>query len=158
MPFTAYHFGPNGFFGLVFKKWIDLPVFVLANVVVDLEVLFYNDWPVHRYFHTLLIGAAVGAIWGLIAYPLKSIFKKIMRSIRISYSTNLRKMIISGILGVWLHILIDAFYHWDVRIFWPSNSKPLFGLMSKYQVEILCIAFAFASVALYFALLLKQKK
>ncbi len=39
MPFTPYHFGPSGFVGLVFGKWIDLPVFVLANVIVDVEVL-----------------------------------------------------------------------------------------------------------------------
>ena len=39
MPFTPYHVGPSGFVGLVFGKWIDLPVFVLANVIVDVEVL-----------------------------------------------------------------------------------------------------------------------
>ena len=39
MPFTPYHFGPSGFFGLALKKWIDLPVFLLANVIIDVEVL-----------------------------------------------------------------------------------------------------------------------
>lgn len=38
MPITPYHFGPDGFVGLLFKRWLDPPVFVLANVVVDLEV------------------------------------------------------------------------------------------------------------------------
>ena len=68
MPFTPYHFGPSGFVGLVFRKWIDMPVFVLANVIVDVEVLavglFGLGWPIHRYCHTLLIGAVVGALWG----------------------------------------------------------------------------------------------
>ena len=40
MPVTPYHFGPNGLVGLLFKRWIDLPVVVLANVVIDMEVLF----------------------------------------------------------------------------------------------------------------------
>ena len=43
MPFTPYHFGPSGFVGLVFGKWIDLPVFVLANVIVDVEVLVVQN-------------------------------------------------------------------------------------------------------------------
>ena len=82
MPFTPYHFGPSGFVGLVFRKWIDVPVFVLANVIVDIEVLvimlFNLGWPRHRYCHTLLIGAAVGALWGVAAYPLRNLFKKIV--------------------------------------------------------------------------------
>jgi len=49
MPFTPYHFGPSGFWGLAFRKWLDLPVFVLANVIVDIEVLviwfFGLGWP-----------------------------------------------------------------------------------------------------------------
>jgi len=159
MPFTPYHFGPSGLIALALKKWIDLPVFVLVNVIVDIEVLFYDKWPVHRYFHTLLIGAAVGAVWGLLAYPARGIFKKIMEAIRIPYTSNLPKMIISGILGVWLHVLIDAVYHWDVNIFWPSRIKPLFGLVSKYQVVNLCIgSFAIAFALYLLALALKAGK
>jgi len=149
MPCTPYHFGPSGFVGLVFKRWIDLPVFLLANVIVDIEVLFYDRWPKHRYFHTLLIGAAIGAVWGILAYPAGGLFKKIMQAIRIPYQTSLWKMIISGILGVWLHVLIDAVYHWDVNIFWPSGVKPLFNLVSKAQVENICIALFLAAVAVY---------
>ena len=52
MPFTPYPFGPSGFAGLVFGKWIDLPVIVLANVIVDVEVLVIGilglEWPAHR--------------------------------------------------------------------------------------------------------------
>ena len=34
MPFTPYHFGSSGFVGLAFRKWLDVPIFVLANVIV----------------------------------------------------------------------------------------------------------------------------
>ena len=108
MPFTPYHFGPSGFLGLVFKKWIDLPVFVLANVVVDVEVLiikaFRLGWPIHRYAHTLLIGAAVGALWGIIAYPLRPMFKKMMQLFCLPYKSTLMMMVISGILGVCIRL------------------------------------------------------
>jgi hypothetical protein len=149
MPFTLYHFGPSAFVGLTLRKWLDVPVFVLANVVVDIEVLFYQHWPVHQYCHTLLIGAVVGALWGIAAYPLRHFFEKIMQMLRISYQTSFWKMVVSGVLGVWLHVVIDAIYHWDVRIFWPSKAKPLWQLISQGQVEAICVTFFFAALILY---------
>ena len=160
MPFTPYHFGPSGFVGLIFRKWIDLPVFVLANVVVDLEVLTIGalggDWPYHRYLHTLLLGALTGIGWGLVAYRLRGIFKKLMRLFRLDYKTTLSKMIISGILGIWLHVLIDAVFHWDVNIFWPNKAKPLYKLLSQRQVETVCIWFWVGAIVLYGIFLIRQ--
>ena len=153
MPFTPYHFGPSSFIGLVFRKWLDLPVFVLANVIVDIEVLviwfFAPNLSPHRYCHTFLIGAAAGAAWGLAAYQLRHFFKRLMQIFRLPYETSFFKMLISGILGVWCHVIIDAIYHWDVRIFWPSNTKPLHGLISKQQVEIACVIFFIPAIILY---------
>jgi membrane-bound metal-dependent hydrolase YbcI (DUF457 family) len=149
MPFPLYHFGPSGFLGLAFRKWLDVPVFILANVAVDIEVLFNHNWPIHRYFHTLLIGAAVGVIWGTAAYPLRHFFEKIMRMLLIPYRTGFLKMVISGILGVWLHVVIDAIYHPDVRIFWPDKARPLRQLISQEQVKIVCIGFLVAAVVAY---------
>jgi membrane-bound metal-dependent hydrolase YbcI (DUF457 family) len=157
MPFTPYHFGPSGFIGLVFGKWIDLPVFVLANVIVDVEVLVIMalglGWPIHRYCHTLLIGAVVGALWGIAAYPLRHFFKKMMRVFYIPYKTGLRKMIVSGILGVWLHVLIDQAYHFDVKIFWPSKNMWLWQVLhervTKEQIEAICMLCFIATFILY---------
>jgi hypothetical protein len=153
MPFTPYHFGPSGFLGLTFRKWLDIPVFILANIVVDSEVLVIRllglGWPAHRYFHTLLFGTAVGAIWGIMAYPLRRFFGKIMRMLRIPYQTSFWKMVVSGVLGVWLHVLIDGIYHCDVRLFWPSNVKPLYGLISQGWIKVICIASFFAAAIAY---------
>ncbi len=149
MPFTPYHFGPSAFIGLALRKYIDVPVFVLANVIVDIEVFFYPRWPVHRYFHTLLIGAAVGVIWGLAAYPFRNLFKKVMQILRIPYETSFWKMIVSGIFGVWLHAITDGIYHYDVRMFWPSKARPLWRLVSEGQVKTICLAFFIAADILY---------
>ena len=157
MPFTPYHFGPSGFIGLVFRKWLDIPVFVLASVVVDVEVLvimlFRLGYPIHRYCHTFLIGASVGALWGVAAYPLRHLFKKVMQIFRISYQTNLRKMVISGVLGVWLHVLIDASYHFDIEMFWPNETISLWRVIHRYvsaeRIETICVAFFVAAVIPY---------
>lgn len=161
MPFTLYHFGPSAFLGLALRKWLDFPVFVLANVIVDIEVLFFNRWPVHRYFHTFLIGAIVGACWGLLAHRLRGLFKWLMQIIRIPYQTSFRKMVVSGVLGVWLHVFADAIYHSDVNIFWPSKARPLYGLISQEQVETVCVAFLIAAIFPYTIAVVsyaKQKK
>ena len=149
MPFTPYHFGPSGLVGLALRKWIDIPVLLLMNVIVDVEVLLYSHWPYHRYFHNLLIGAALGVVCGLIAYLARPIFEKAMRLVRINYKANLIKMIISGILGVWLHVFIDAIDHYDVLVFWPSKVRPLWGLLSKEQIVLWC-RLSFIGVAILY--------
>ena len=162
MPFTPYHFGPSGFIGLVLRKYIDIPVFVLANVIVDVEVLVINllelGQPIHRYAHTLLLGAATGIIWAIAAYPLRHLFKKIMQIIHIPYQTNFRKMVFAGVLGVWLHVVMDAIYHWDVPLLWPSKARPLWHLVSHGQLKNICIAFLVAALILYVTIVVSHKK
>jgi membrane-bound metal-dependent hydrolase YbcI (DUF457 family) len=146
MPFTPYHFGPSGFFALLFRKHLDNPVFMLANVIIDIEVLVFGH---HFYTHTLLLGAATGALWAAAAYPLRHLFKKIMQIFLLPYQTNLWKMIISGVLGIWLHVIIDGIYHWDIRVLWPGSSKPLYGFISRENIEIICLCFFVPAIILY---------
>lgn len=160
MPFTPYHFGPSGFIGLVLRRWIDLPVFVLANVIVDVEVLaimlFDLGVPKHRHFHTLLIGAFVGIAWGVAAYPFRGVFARVMSFFRIPYFTGLRKMVVSGVLGVWLHVLIDGLTHYDVLMFWPNRYRWFLTLQRQYgwnrlihTVEFACLLFFVPAILAY---------
>ncbi|MHC4265312.1 MAG: hypothetical protein ACYSUK_05185 [Planctomycetota bacterium] len=158
MPFTPYHFGPSGFVGLVFKKYLDLPVLLLANVILDIEVLIFHGWPVHRYAHTLLIGAGVGLLWGLSAYPLKGLFRKLMKLFRLPYEPRLWKMLVSGVLGVWFHVLIDSIYHIDIRLFWPNRARPLYNILSQQQVRWACLGFWCAAIILYVIIITRAKK
>jgi membrane-bound metal-dependent hydrolase YbcI (DUF457 family) len=162
MPFTPYHFGPSAFIGLVFRKWLDIPVLVLANVIVDVEALvihlFRLGYPSHRYCHTLLIGAGLGLLWGASAYPLRHLFKWLMQILRIPYQTGFWKMLISGVLGVWLHVLIDSIYHWDIMAFWPSHARLPHRLLNPQQVEVVCLAFFAAAIIVYMIMLILSYK
>lgn len=161
MPFTPYHFGPSGFVGLVLRRWIDLPMFMLGNVIVDVEVLFAPDRFPHRHwhFHTLLIGGLVGALVGAILYsikPIRNFFAWSMRLIRINYEPTLLKMILGGMTGVCMHVLIDSFYHYDVQPFWPATRNSLYFFarrnaikVSQEQIEYTCLAFFILVVILY---------
>jgi len=166
MPFTPYHFGPSAFIGLVFRKWLDLPVLVLSNVIVDIEVLiiglFRFEYPYHWCCHTFLIGAGVGLLWGVAAYPLRHFFGRLMKIFRLPYETSLWKMLISGVLGVWLHVLFDGIYHWDIRPFWPSRVNPLYKMlipltrrrMDQNQLKAMCLAFFVAAFIVYVIILM----
>ena len=160
MPVTPYHFGPSGFLGLVFRRWLDVPVFVLANVVVDIEVLCFANFRVHRYAHTLLIGAAVGAVWGLAAIPLRRLFSWAMPLLGLSYQTTVPKMLVSGVLGVWLHVLVDGLYHYDVWPLWPSRKLWLWNIAARHigynnmavlqeYIKLGCVLFFVAAIVLY---------
>ncbi len=153
MPYTPYHFGPSGFISLALRRWLDVPVFVLANVIVDLEVLiithFRLGYPIHRYAHTLLLGTAVGIIWAIAAYLLRNLFKHLMQTLHIPYQPKFWKMLISGVLGVWLHVVLDAIYHRDIRLFWPAKVRPLYRLITRQQLEALCLAFFIAAIVLW---------
>ncbi|MFH1616742.1 MAG: hypothetical protein ABIG61_16880 [Planctomycetota bacterium] len=135
MPFTPYHFGPSGCIAFALRKWLDVPVFLLANIIVDIEVLILRR---HACCHTLLFGALAGSSWAVLAYLLSPWLVRAMHLLRIPYTPRFWKMLISGILGVWTHILIDAIYHWDVRIFYPAGAKPLWGLLTHGQLELVC--------------------
>lgn len=161
MPFTPYHFGPSGFVGLIFRKWIDIPVFIAANVIIDIEVLIWDRLPVHRYLHSLIFGTILGIVFALAAYPFRKIFARIMEIIHLPYKTSLLKKIFSGILGVWLHIIIDAFCHVDLRLFWPKWYRPLYRLLTVQQIKGICLIFWAAAIILYAVILilsLKRKK
>ncbi len=152
MPFTPYHFGPAGFIGLLFKKRVDIPAFVLANVAVDIEpliIIFSNlGQPHHRFCHTFLGATAVAIALAVVLYPVRNLLKKIMYLFRLPYEPTFLKILIWSILGAWFHILIDSFTHWDVEPFWPSKAKPLLHINALDDVKTLCLAFWLAAIIL----------
>jgi hypothetical protein len=145
MPFTPYHFGPSGFVGLLLRRWIDVPVFVAANILVDFEVLadqhIQPGWPVHQlwHFHTLLIGGLAGAIFGAVVYyikPFRWICEKAINLVGLNEGrVTLLSMILAGFLGAWLHVFIDSFYHYDVQLFWPYKDNSIFRWINNGKMS-----------------------
>lgn len=176
MPFTPYHFGPSGFIGLLFRRWIDVPVFIAANVLIDIEVLadqlLAPGGAVHQlwHFHTLLIGGLAGAIFGAIIYyyiPFRWLCEKSMAGIGLPSKATPLSMILAGTFGAWLHVFIDSFYHYDVQIFWPYRDNSIFRWINggkwsnrsetQQQVVLWCVILWILMVVLYAILVVKKR-
>ena len=159
MPYPTYHLGVSGFLGLLLRRWLDLPVLLLVNIPIDVEVLFADHWlEYHRHwhFHTLLVGGLLGAVFGLLVYqiaPIRILLQKIMQLLRVSYQPKRWKMVLSGVLGAWLHVAMDAIYHYDVQMFWPAKAKnlqhPLWGIITQKQEVYICTALGIVAIGLY---------
>ncbi len=165
MPFTHLHFGPSACISLPLKRYIDVPTFLLANVVVDVEVLvviytkyYETSGSLHPFIHTFLIGSAVAVLWAIIAFFCKGIFRRTMNFLRVEYKTSFLKILISSLLGVWFHILVDSFCHRDITPFYPAKINPFKGALTSTQVYSICLLSFLPAIIIYAVLVVKYNR
>ena len=82
MPFTPFHFGPHASVAFPLNRWIDIPVFLAANIAVDMEPFIVMNWsldyPLHGYCHTLLFGGLIGVLLGAASFPFCRVISRTM--------------------------------------------------------------------------------
>jgi hypothetical protein len=160
MPATPYHFLPHSAVALAFNRFVDWPTFLLANVFIDIQpllvLLCVMDGPLHGLTHTYLIGCVIGAIAGICSYPFLPIYNRIFNALRFPYETNLKKLVLSGIFGAWLHILTDSPIYNDIKPFYPLTANPLYGLLNYQQMSQICLLFLAVAALLYYRIANKQ--
>jgi hypothetical protein len=162
MPATPYHFLPHSAIALAFNRFIDWPTFLLANIFIDIQPLLVltgvMGGPLHGLTHTYLFGAFIGAMAGICSYPFLPIYTRLFNALRFPYVTNFQKMVLSGILGVWLHILTDSPIYRDITPFYPSTANPLYGLLNYHQMSQICLLFIPVAVLLYYRIAKKNSE
>ena len=81
-----------------------------------------------------------------------------MKLFGLPYRTSLGKMLLSGVLGVWFHVLLDSFCWPDMRPFWPIDANPLINLATLDTMRLFCaVAFIWA-VVLYIAVVITHRR
>jgi membrane-bound metal-dependent hydrolase YbcI (DUF457 family) len=164
MPFTPFHFGPSAFISLALMRYIDLPVFILANVAIDIEPLivmvFKLSYPLHGMAHTFLSATIIGIFCGAIFhYFRKPISYTMTRIVRLPYSTSFKKYAVSGVLGAWFHILLDSPLYYDIKPFYPlSDKNPLLGLVPSEVMYKFCALTFIPAIMLYLLLITIEYK
>jgi membrane-bound metal-dependent hydrolase YbcI (DUF457 family) len=123
VPITPLHYPLAHGLSKLDKK-LSLPGLVVGSVIPDLEVplmwIFFRDLPDHLFLHSL-IGATLLAVlvtW-LLYPPIISTFFSVDRE-RLNKVTGLSKMlVVSCLIGVLSHLLLDYPMHWFNPILWP---------------------------------------
>lgn len=161
MPFTPFHFAPHACMALSVSKKINIIVFVLANVAVDIEpllVMTYKlNYPIHGAAHTLIGAAIIGFFWGSLAYLFKEQFSKLLKLLKLSWEFTWKQYIISGVFGAWFHILFDAPLYFDIQPFYPIGINPFYGLVSRELMYKFCSFLFIAAVLMYLRQLFKKQ-
>jgi|GEM_PF-6004376 len=110
---------------------------------------FKFDVPIHWICHTLLGGAVVGLVWAFVACPLRGVLRFAMQLLCLPYETSLRNMLIGGVLGVWLHVLVDSFLYIEMNPFWLLSGNPLYRLLSYQTIGFLCDLCLVSAIVVY---------
>ncbi len=127
MPITPLHYPLAHGLSKLDKK-LSLPGLVVGSVIPDLEVplmwIFFRDLPDHLFLHSLIGAATVGTLLAVVVTwllypPIISIFFSVDRE-RLNEVTGLSKMlVVSCLIGVLSHLLLDYPMHWFNPILWP---------------------------------------
>jgi hypothetical protein len=151
MPITPFHFGPGYLVKSACRKRFSFFVFVLSQIIIDLEPLYNmitDKHPVHGRLHTFLGSLIVVGITVLLAKPLAKGISKFLKffptfrkNIDGIQDYHFRVIWISAFVGGWSHVFLDSIMHLDMRPFWPfSNANPLLEIVSLLTLHIICIA------------------
>ena len=144
MPLNPFHLGPALFFGLILFRYVNLPSFLAANVIVDLEpffvLLFGLDYPLHGFFHSFLGGSLAALALFFVMWKVNAPVQKVMGFFGLRQDTDVRSVGIGCFLGVYFHILLDCFLYTDIMPFYPSDFNPVYGGFSGYEVYLFCAA------------------
>jgi membrane-bound metal-dependent hydrolase YbcI (DUF457 family) len=143
MPFTPYHVGPALLVALLIYPLLDIPAFLVASLALDFEplmgLLSLLPWSMHGRFHSITLSVPVGlAVAGLF-----TLFRRYAKPVRlpsaITQEHSWKKTAVSSVAGVWGHVLLDAFVHSDINLFWPVQWNPLYQSVDYSTVINFCI-------------------
>jgi len=145
MPLTPFHLGPAILLGLIFLRYVDLPTFMIANVIVDIEpmfiILFNLDLTHHQFLHTFLGGTLVVFILTWIMKKIRSKFSPLLMFLKIEQKASLRNIFLASLSGIYIHIILDSRMHMDIRPFYPLMVNPFLNgsISSVLSVYMFCI-------------------
>lgn len=157
MPFTPYHLGPALGFGIPFQKFIHVPTFILANVIVDVEpflvLVFGLSYPLHGYLHTFLLTFFLGSTLGYVMFLLEKYLHPLYKTLLLmpDQTLNLKSFIVSGILGTSLHVLLDSPLYSDIRPFFPFMTNPIYNSDLSMEVYSFCVWMGLLGIIIYVA-------
>ena len=159
MPFTPFHLGPGLALGLLLRKYLHAPTFLLSSVIVDVEpflVLFLGlRYPLHGYLHTFVLAIPIGLLLGCAVFLLEKFLQPLYRIFLLEAGSSLRlkSFVVAGGIGTGLHVLLDAPLYADIMPFYPITTNPFFAPSLALEIYSLCVWMGVFGIAYYLGLL-----
>ncbi|MCD6444947.1 hypothetical protein CW710_01510 [Candidatus Bathyarchaeota archaeon] len=161
MPFTPFHLGPALLIGLLMFRLLDLPTFLVANVIVDIEpflVLALGlPLPLHGFLHTYVGGSILAALLTLVMSSAREFLTGLTRVFRVEQKYSVKTIGLSSFSGIYLHILLDSFLYREMKPLYPLDVNPFLDALSSAQVYTLCSVSLAIGIMIYLAKLLEHR-
>jgi membrane-bound metal-dependent hydrolase YbcI (DUF457 family) len=163
MPFTPFHFGPGFLISLMFLSFIDIPTFLIASVIIDIEpflvLVFHLNYPLHGFFHSFLGGFIAAALLAMVLSKIRRYFTPLITFFKIEQSISFKKILFSSICAIFIHILLDSPIYLDIQPFFPFEFNPFYRstVMPGLIIYLLC-AWCFVGAIFVYAIRLLQHK
>ena len=165
MPFTPLHLGPALIIGIIFIYYLDFPTLLVASVILDIEpfvvLVFDLNYPLHGFFHSFLGGTIIILPLSLIMFKARPILNPITKFFKIELNNSFVNSLGASIIGIYLHIFLDAPLYPDIQPFFPLYFNPFLNTSELTEITIyLFCAYSFlVAIILYFIrLAIKVKK
>jgi membrane-bound metal-dependent hydrolase YbcI (DUF457 family) len=144
MPITPFHFGPGALLHAVAPKKISFIAFCTANVLMDVEPLYYmltQQWHLHRFFHTLIGVTLIVLASCLLFLSCLKFSKRFYLPNTFNWQhLNLSAVAIGAALGSYSHIVLDSIMHSDMQPLAPwSDKNPLLHLIALDTLHLACL-------------------
>jgi hypothetical protein len=160
MPFTPFHFGPAMVFGLPLRKYLHVPTFLVANVIVDVEPLLVLvlglNYPLHGYFHTFIFAALTGLALGYVMFTLDRSLVSFYRFFRLvsKDNQNIKTFIVTGVSGAIFHVLLDSPLYSDIRPLFPLALNPFYNPSLSLAMYSFCVWMGILGIVYYIGMII----
>jgi len=159
MPFTPFHLGPALLFGLLLYQYLDLPTFLVSNIIIDIEpfIILTRGLPIplHGPFHSYTMSALVSLVTALVMLLVKPVTRPVATLFRLRQESSPLRIFATALLGIYFHVTLDAFLYPEMGLMYPLESNPLLGLVSINSVYFFCTLCLPLGFALYIYRLLE---
>jgi len=160
VPFTPFHLGPALGLGLPLRRYLHVPTFLVASIIVDVEPLLVLvlglRYPLHGYLHTFLFASLTGLALGYVMFSLDRFLHPLYRALRLvaEGSQDRKGFIVTGVLGAAFHVLLDSPLYRDIRPLFPFAQNPFYNPHLLMEMYSFCVWTGIIGVVYYVGLLI----
>jgi len=157
MPFTPFHLGPASILALVLLRYVSLPALLLGSIAPDIQpflIMFFNlpgtlhSPPLHSFIGaTLLLTPPLTALIFILRKPLNNL----LSPLKLNQKQTLPSILAGTLIGIYSHILLDAYLYTDIQPLYPLTQNPLLNPSTHryYEIYTLCTISFIIALAMY---------